>query len=77
MTLDILCEVDIPDPDSAQLDAIAHDLGITREEAIRRAVALLAAECVPIHARRSRKRGAHVRGACAAVNVNHLGVKHP
>ena len=49
MTLDILCEVDIPDPDSAQLDAIAHDLGITREEAIRRAVALLAAECVPTH----------------------------
>ena len=48
MTLDILCEIDnIPDDDSAQLDAIAHDLGITREEAIRRAVAFYAAECVP------------------------------
>lgn len=47
MDLEILCEVDIPEQDAAELGIAAERLGQTVEQVIRSAVKSFAAECVP------------------------------
>ena len=47
MDLEILCEVDIPEQDAAELGIAAERLGLTVEQVVRSAVKSFAAECVP------------------------------
>lgn len=50
MSLDILCEVKFNERDGAELERAAALLGKTKEEVVREAVRLYAAQCVPTHA---------------------------
>lgn len=51
MSLDILCEVKFSAKDNAALDRAATLLGKSREDIVREAVRLYAAQCVPTHKR--------------------------
>lgn len=47
MSLDILCEVKFNPEEEAALDDAAKWLGMTKEEVVRKAVKIFAAQCVP------------------------------
>ena len=47
MELDILCTPSFTPDESEAIDNIASELGIAREEVIRKAVKYFAAQCVP------------------------------
>lgn len=49
MPLKILCIVKFNDTESASIDKVAASMGVSREEAIRHAVKIFSAKCVPTH----------------------------
>lgn len=49
MSLDILCEVKFNQEEEAALEDAVKRLGMTKEEVVRKAVKIFAAQCVPTH----------------------------
>lgn len=56
MMLEVLCTPYFSEAQSAELDALADKLGLSRAEVVRKAVRFFSAKCVPTHSAKMARR---------------------